>query len=537
MKKRISALLALLTAVLTLQAADFERIYLSTDRAAYVAGDLVWCSAFSLGGAPTHSGIVYVELFSADGPAAQAKIAMTGGRGAGVIVLPASLPTGNYLLCAYTSPQDDPTAILRNARVLSVFNGFSSSRVDGGVVIGEAASPAAPSVTGTLRIRTNPAVRGGTVTLDLDNTLGSAASLSVAVVHEDALVPTRNAGIGDVCTQVPTGLPSTEGDLIRARLYGENSREAARLLPFAVISSPGSTEDIYTGTVGADGRVAFRTNNIFGHRDLVCQVAGLEEGMKSYLDLEPSFIGLSSEDIPALTLSPSFEQSLIDRVSGIPASRAAAADTLLEFLPKRESRLFTTDDPDCRWYHLEDYTKMNTLHECIIEYMSDLRWRRGEIQALKVLRRGTAASFVSNVLVLIDGVPVLDHNAIIEMDTRMLSDVIVYPRTYSLGSRSFDAVVSLITTQRNISVVKFPDTVRILDFEGASYPLAFRQAPASGQDLRQTVYWHPLVEVEAGAVEQLSVHAPAYAGRFRVIVEGLDSDGHPVHQEAFFDVR
>ena len=180
---------------------------------------------------------------------------------------------------------------------------------------------------------------------------------------------------------------------------------------------------------------------------------------------------------------------------------------------------------------------MNTLHESIIEFMTDLRWRRDEIQVLKVQRRGTSANFVSDVLVLIDGVPVLDQNAVIEMDARLLSDVLVYPRSYSLGSRSFEAVVSLITTARNISVVKFPDTVRILDFEGTSYPLAYQQCPVSGQDLRQTVYWHPAVEVPAGGVEHITVQTPSYAGRFRIIVEGLDSDGRPLHQEATFEVR
>ena len=121
--KKIAVLL-FLSIALTLQAADFERIYLSTDRSAYVAGDLVWCSAFSLGGTPVHSGVVYVELFSTDGTAAQSKIAMNGGRGSGLIVLPASLPTGNYLLCAYTSPDDDPAEILRNGRVFATQRGY-----------------------------------------------------------------------------------------------------------------------------------------------------------------------------------------------------------------------------------------------------------------------------------------------------------------------------------------------------------------------------------------------------------------------------
>ena len=99
-------------------------------------------------------------------------------------------------------------------------------------------------------------------------------------------------------------------------------------------------------------------------------------------------------------------------------------------------------------------------------------------------------------------------------------------------------MVSLVTAQRNISAVKFPDSVRILDFEGTSYPLAYTKAPADGEkDLRQTVFWHPAVSVNAGETARLQVRMPSYPGRFRVVAEGLDAEGYPVRQETTFEVR
>lgn len=523
--------------VFMLQLHGRERIYLSTDRQAYVAGDLVWCSAFSLGGDDVRGGIAYVELVSTDGTALQARLSLTGGRGAGVLQLPASLPTGNYLLCAYTSTEDDPNDILRDARVLSVFNGFSSARVRGGVKVGDTVIPSPASQAGPLRILATPAARGEIMQVELDNRSGSAASLSVSVCHEDALVPTVGKGIADFCSHVVLGGKESEGDIIRARLVGPDRTKAFSSRLFGMISSPGSAEDLYTAVISSDGKVSFRTNTIFGHRDLVCEVTGLEEPLDCHLELDSPFLGVAASDVPQLVIDPTYEKSILDRIEAIPSSRAAAADTLLEFLPKRESLLFRTDDPDCIRYRMEDYTPMNTFHECVIEYMAELRWRRGELLVLKSARKGMTNSFVSNVLVLVDGVPVLDHGSIIEMDASLLSEVDIYSRSFLLGARSYDAVVSLITAKGNISHVKFPDSVRILDFEGASYPLAYQQAPLEGTDLRQTVYWHPAVEVGAGEVRRLEVVTPSYPGRFRIVAEGLDHDGRPIRQETTVEVR
>ena len=53
MNKVISILLALL-ATLSLKGAEMpvERIYVSTDREVYIAGDMVWCSLFWVGYLP-----------------------------------------------------------------------------------------------------------------------------------------------------------------------------------------------------------------------------------------------------------------------------------------------------------------------------------------------------------------------------------------------------------------------------------------------------------------------------------------------------
>ena len=112
-----------------------ERVYVSTDREVYVAGDAVWMSAYcvdaSSGKLSAFSKTAYVEVHSAAGMVQTAKVALEGGRGGGRLMLPNSLPTGNYRLLAYTalgaSEEGFDPAV--GARTLSVFNTFSNVAV------------------------------------------------------------------------------------------------------------------------------------------------------------------------------------------------------------------------------------------------------------------------------------------------------------------------------------------------------------------------------------------------------------------------
>lgn len=85
-----------------------EKVFVHTDKEFYLAGEIVWFKLYYVDGG-THqpldlSKVAYVELLDKDNkPAMQAKISLKQGHGDGSFFLPASVPTGNYLLRAYTN--------------------------------------------------------------------------------------------------------------------------------------------------------------------------------------------------------------------------------------------------------------------------------------------------------------------------------------------------------------------------------------------------------------------------------------------------
>ena len=106
MKKLIISILALSAGILAGAAVPVERIYVSTDRDVYIAGDAVWCSLTNLDGNgrfSNESAVSYLELVSTDGTVCTAKIGLLEGRGAGSFRIPDTTPTGTYRLVAYTA--------------------------------------------------------------------------------------------------------------------------------------------------------------------------------------------------------------------------------------------------------------------------------------------------------------------------------------------------------------------------------------------------------------------------------------------------
>jgi len=85
-----------------------EKIFVHTDKTFYLAGETVWFKIYAVDASfhkpAAMSSITYIEILSKDlKPVVQSKISMVNGNGAGSVILPGFLATGNYVLRAYTN--------------------------------------------------------------------------------------------------------------------------------------------------------------------------------------------------------------------------------------------------------------------------------------------------------------------------------------------------------------------------------------------------------------------------------------------------
>lgn len=108
-----------------------EELYVKTDRDLYISGEQVWIkiSRFNnLTNTPsTLSKIVYVDLLDTyNNPVMQLKIGTEGSTGSGVMTLPDTLSTGNYIIRAYTNWMKNFSRDLFSYKKISVINPFKN---------------------------------------------------------------------------------------------------------------------------------------------------------------------------------------------------------------------------------------------------------------------------------------------------------------------------------------------------------------------------------------------------------------------------
>lgn len=561
MRKILTICLFLLLPLLSLPGAERlrERIYIATDREVYVAGDRVWLSAWCLdagtGQLSTFSKTAYVEVYSATGMVQTAKIALDGGRGAGCLTLPMTLPTGPYRLLAYTKlgASEEGFDPLTGARTLSVFNTFSAERVPGGVeVVTELPEAAAVPAAGGLRLSAADASVSGHSRIVLSNPGTEALSFCLSVRHDDGIPAPAGAHMADFVREVhalpeATGfdrsvIPEYEGEIIRARVTGTDAAGVKAVAgKYAFISSPGSGENLYTDLLADDGTVTVFTSNIYGDQEIFLEIQDVDKDNICHLELQSPFLNFSPGALDPLSVSSQWASALELRGLGMQLEKNFDADTLYAALPARMHLLF--DERDCHQYKLDDYTRFPLMEEVLIEFIPEIRVhtvdRKREIQVWTSNLLGGYFFENGTTLVLLDGVPVLNHEKMLAYDPMLVQRIDIYTHTYYFGAHAFSGVVNFVTYKGTLPSMEFADNVRIVDFQGCSLPMAYTCAGVGRDypDYRQTLYWHPMLTLAPGERMEVECKTPVYGGHFQVIAEGLTASCTPVCSRASFDVR
>ncbi len=587
MKSRLLLFFLLLPLCAGAQTTVVEKTYISTDREIYVSGDKIWCSAFCVDAAnglrpSSLSAIAYVEIVSEDGTLESGKIALSEGRGAGTIEIPATAPTGNYRIVAYTAytkntPGFNPQEHI--SKTISIFNTYTKERVKNGVKIlsdseydalrtPAGTQPAAGTHTaaGALSITCHRSAEGY-LEVVLTNNSATPADLSLSLSNRDGIIPPDNTSIGAFmgaaasAAQAAAGaesaaarasaraasagaesapaaavstaaeLPEYEGEIIRGRIAGATTDEIEGLKGrSAFISVPTEKSDLYSSVVDNDGMIKFVTNNIYGTKEMVCEIED-NDLARCHIELISPFVSPKLKGIPALQMAPSIKEDLQRRGLSVQLCRSFSADTLASLMPIRENPLIPSYD--AIEYKLDDYKRFPVMRELFIEFINEIKVRRVDgKEQLKVkthLEERVSLFDKNNSLIMVDGIPVFDHSQVIEYDPLLVESVVVYPYKYYTGWRSFCGMANFVTYKKNLPGIKFNDGVRVVQFKGCSYPMAFtcQEIGEDFPDYRELLYWHPQIKLPAGESSSIKVKIPANVKEIRICAEGMTENGTP----------
>ena len=575
MKSRLLLFFLLLPLCAGAQTTVVEKTYISTDREIYVSGDKIWCSAFCVDAAnglrpSSLSAIAYVEIVSEDGTLESGKIALSEGRGAGTIEIPATAPTGNYRIVAYTAytkntPGFNPQEHI--SKTISIFNTSTKERVKNGVKIlsdSEYDALRTPASTqpaaGALSITCHRSAEGY-LEVVLTNNSAAPADLSLSLSNRDGIIPPDNTSIGafmgaaasaaqaaagaesaaarasaraasaTAATAEAAELPEYEGEIIRGRIAGATTDEIEGLKGrSAFISVPTEKSDLYSSVVDNDGMIKFVTNNIYGTKEMVCEIEN-NDLARCHIELISPFVSPKLKGIPALQMAPSIKEDLQRRGLSVQLCRSFSADTLASLMPIRENPLIPSYD--AIEYKLDDYKRFPVMRELFIEFINEIKVRRVDgKEQLKVkthLEERVSLFDKNNSLIMVDGIPVFDHSQVIEYDPLLVESVVVYPYKYYTGWRSFCGMANFVTYKKNLPGIKFNDGVRVVQFKGCSYPMAFtcQEIGEDFPDYRELLYWHPQIKLPAGESSAIKVKIPANVKEIRICAEGMMENGTP----------
>ncbi len=548
--KRFTYFIVLLVALCCGGVHAQERVYVSTDKDVYLAGENVWCSLYCLdeptGEYSSLSDVAYLQFVSNDGVAAKHKVAMIDGRGCGVFQIPLDFATGNYSIVSYTKVHGGDSKGEFNGKIISVINTMSPKRVKGGVTVGDVL-PGESKLQGKGNVSIGTGTpKKGKIPVKICNNGDEQVQVSVSVYHADMLTEMVGSYNGVSLLERRGDFEKMQeddyaGEVVKVRITAKDGAECKG--KYVYMSAIGNTDDVYVNRVGEDGLATFHTGSIMGHRDLVFEVLddskSVAQGTTSRdtsqmynVEILGSEFKRSVAAIPQLRISAQMEKALRERGRRMQISKMFETDTLLDMCRKKDNSFVGDTKPLV--YNLDEYTRFMNLEETLREYVKFARVRGLDSKAeLKVLWGAKGRC-----LALVDGIPVSDHAKILGLDQQLVKRIVVYPKRYMLNHFIYDGVVNFVTYRGDMGGIKLAENVSVVGFDGVSWPLAFLGKKAAADNdypnFLPTVYWNPVVVVAPGEEFEFDCFMPEYKGKFRVVVEGLQGRGKEVYAVSEF---
>lgn len=547
-----------------------EKIYISTDRGSYLAGETLWISVYCLDVSKSLklsdlSSVAYLEVHNSTSVVLTAKIFLINGRGSGHVSLPPSLPTGNYRIVAYTKQMlnQDPQQLFE--KIIPIFNVLTTEKVPGNIeivtenlVASENEHQESALSLSSLGAQNEVEIKFGlggrilplnsTVPITLLNTGSNPVSVNVSVVKVDSLpfnntksVSTFIAGINHVAPSFKDYyVPEYEGEIIKGRVNLKGTGSLWDKIIF--LSAVGDNAEVYSSVVDSTGAFNFYTNSFFGDKEIVMEIPSADSTYNYTYELNDPFLKKVNNNIPKLVLDRRFEQSLIERSIEMQIGRRFSIDTLYEKLPFHNDPLLRTKPVV---YKLDDYTRFPVMSEVIIEYITELRFRkldnRQDLQMRWEDSYKTLSFSRGNTLLLLDGIPVFDHTKIFNYDPLKVKSISIYGSEFFVGYASFEGLVLFKTYKGDYSGLTFGKNVRIMDFQGALYPSKFTAGGIAKADnfpdMRSLLYWNPQIDLNPGVSNDINIHTSSLPGKYIIIIEGITENGLPVEYSSEFTVR
>ena len=403
MRDKIMALFAAMVLTLNTSAAKIE-----TDHTWYVAGEVMTINVTA-----DDALIAYAELCDTQGLAAGSKIKLYGGKGIGTIELPTDLHSGYYVLSVYTRHS---TKVYQ--RLVAVVNPLQKSVND-----------------------------------DIEWVeIAHADSSSYAIPREPAAA--EWTGEKDIDER------ETEGHIIKARIkkaHHGNSIENSQIC--ASLSIVGKQIHYFEGKITNDSIAVFYTYGIHGKHALVLSALS-SSGESLPIEMISPFVSLLPKQLPRLVFHYS-RSEVEDRSLDMQRQRQSTASTQ----PMIYDDKVLGTKPELT-YNLDEYRQFLTIREVLLEYVMCVSKKEFNGTTKLVVRDEMSPfhEFLPS-LVLIDGMPVIDTERLLNYDARRIHHINIYGSQYTFGNSIYNGILSFVSRTGQLTNYPTEPNMQYLEYE------------------------------------------------------------------------
>ena len=174
------------------------------------------------------------------------------------------------------------------------------------------------------------------------------------------------------------------------------------------------------------------------------------------------------------------------------------------------------------------------MEEVVIEFIPGLRFRKMDgVRRLAVLTEERIGYTIGNSLVLLDGIPITDHEIIFKYDPLKIRKIDVYKGKYVFGG------------QHNYPGLVVDNSTQFFDYEGTQaqrifYMPAYRtetEKRSPVPDFRHTLLWRPDIRTNGESSISIPFTTSDLTGDFTITIEGLTQTGEALYATEQFQVK
>jgi hypothetical protein len=152
---------------------------------------------------------------------------------------------------------------------------------------------------------------------------------------------------------------------------------------------------------------------------------------------------------------------------------------------------------------------------------------------------------VRDPLVIVDGVPVLNHEKVLNIKGDKIEKIEMLSEEYYISDIALGGIIDITTYDGDLSVIEFDKPVFRQVFEAPQPDYGFTSPDYSDTlrkesripDYRNTLYWNPDVRTDVNGKAAVEFYTSDETGDYILLVEGFTSDGHRGSATILFSVK